>query len=193
MKHILLLTGLALVVTLSAGMAQNKESKIKPTDQISLRISGVPAADAVDISQTYSIANDGKFPLPHVGRITAAGMTPSQLGIRVEQAYKTAQIFTKPTVVVSTPQLQVDSERRTLKQISISGEVKAAQRAPFTDGMTLLDALAQAGGFSDWANREKVRVIRNGKTTEHDVRKISANPSRDIPLQANDKIIVIHR
>ena len=102
MKHILLLTGLALVVTLSAGMAQNKESKIKPTDQISLRISGVPADDAVDISQTYSIANDGKFPLPHVGRITAAGMTPSQLGIRVEQAYKTAQIFTKPTVVVST-------------------------------------------------------------------------------------------
>jgi protein involved in polysaccharide export with SLBB domain len=59
--------------------------------------------------------------------------------------------------------------------------------------MTLLDALAQAGGFTDWANREKVRVIRNGKTTEHDVRKISANPSRDIPLQPNDKIIVIHR
>ena len=59
--------------------------------------------------------------------------------------------------------------------------------------MTLLDALAQAGGFTDWANREKVRVIRSGKTTEHDVRKIGQDPTRDIALRENDKIIVIHR
>jgi protein involved in polysaccharide export with SLBB domain len=193
MKHLLVLIGLLLGVTLTAGLAQNRETKIKPTDVISLRISGVPADDAVDISQTYSVANDGKFPLPHVGRITAAGLTPSQLGIRVEQAYTTAQIFTKPTVVVSTQELQVNSEERALKYISINGEVKAPQRARFSDGMTLLDALAQAGGFTDWANREKVRVIRSGKTTEHDVRKIGQDPTRDIALRENDKIIVIHR
>lgn len=178
---------------LSLGVAQSQEIKIKALDPINIRISGVPADDAIDISQKYNVAADGKFPLPHVGRITAAGLTPSQLGIRVEQAYKTAQIFTKPTVVVSTLQMARTEEEKTVKQISINGEVKAPQRAVFTEGMSLLDALAQAGGFTDWAARDKVRIIRNSKTSVHDVRKISSDPSRDVPLRANDKIIVIHR
>lgn len=186
-----LITLLSLALGLSSALAQ--ELKIKPTDSITIRISGVPAEDAVDISQKYNVAGDGKFPLPHVGRITAAGLTPSQLGIRVEQAYKTAQIFTKPTVVVSTLQIERTNEEKTLKQISINGEVKAPQRAVFTDGMTLLDALAQAGGFTDWAARDKVRIIRSGQTSVHDVRKISSDPSRDVKLRVNDKIIVIHR
>lgn len=166
------------------------ESTIKPTDTIVMRISGVPTDDVNQISQTYSIASDGKLPLPYVGRITAAGMTPSQLGIRVEQTYKQAQIFTNPTVVISTPE---NTANGALRKISINGEVKVPQRAAYEDGMTLLDAIAAAGGFTDWANTKKVRLMRNGKTEEHDVSRISVEPERNVTLQPDDKIIVIHR
>lgn len=180
----------ALNLTPLQGQVRKMESKIKPTDTIVMRISGVPADDVSQISQPYNIASDGKFPLPYVGRITAAGLTPSQLGIRIEEAYKKAQIFTRPTVVVTTPE---QSATGAIRKVSINGEVRLPQRAAFEDGMTLLDAIAAAGGFTDWADKGRVRLIRNGKTSEHDVRKISSQPSLNITLQPDDKIIVIHR
>ncbi len=192
MKNLFML-GLAVIgvaLSLNPLQAQKAESKIKPTDTIIMRISGVPADDVTQISQTYNVATDGKFPLPYVGRITAAGLTPSQLGIRIEQAYKAAEIFTKPTVVITTPEQQSTGA---IRKVSINGEVRLPQRASFEDGMTLLDAIAAAGGFTDWADKERVRLIRNGKTTEHDVRKISAQPRLDVTLKPDDKIIVIHR
>ena len=158
-----------------------------------IRISGVPQEDVLQISQNYNIASDGKFPLPYVGRITGAGLTPSQLGIRVEQAYKTAKIFTSPTVVVSTPESDATSVADAVRYVSINGEVKTPRRAPFDDGMTLLDAIATASGFTDWADKRRVRLIRNGKTTEHDVTKISIQPELDMQLRPDDKVIVIHR
>lgn len=183
---------MALSASFSTAVAQRpkSESTIKPTDTILMRISGVPAEDAAQISQPYSIASDGKIPLPLVGRITAAGMTPSELGVRVEQTYKQAEIFTNPTVVVSTPE---NAANGAVRKVSINGEVRLPQRAAYEDGMTLLDAIAAAGGFTDWANTKKVRLIRNGKVQEHDVSRISAEPERNVTLQPDDKIIVIHR
>jgi polysaccharide export outer membrane protein len=190
-KCLLLLVSLA-ALSSTPVMAQNvrAETKIKPTDSIIMRISGVPVDDMQQISQTYTIASDGKFPLPYVGRILAAGMTPSQLGIRIEQAYKQAEIFTRPTVVVSTPE---SASTGAIRKISINGEVRVPQRAAFEDGMSLLDAIAAAGGFTDWADKGRVRILRDGKTSEHDVRKISVNPQLDVTLKPDDKIIVIHR
>ncbi len=185
---------LFVVTSLATGVttAQNSktETKIKPTDTIVMRISGVPAEDVNQISQTYSVASDGKFPLPYVGRITAAGMTPSQLGQRIELAFKQAEIFTRPTVVVSTPEA---TQNGAVRKVAINGEVRVSQRAAYEDGMTLLDAIAAAGGFSPWADKERVRLIRDGKTSEHDMRKISEQPSLDITLRPDDRIIVIHR
>ena len=60
-------------------------------------------------------------------------------------------------------------------------------------GMTLLDAIASASGFTDWADKGKVRILRNGKTTSHDVRRITERPELDIVLRPDDRIIVPHR
>lgn len=169
--------------------ASKKESKLKPTETFTLKISGVPAEDVISISGDYTIAADGKFPLPYVGRITGGNLTASQLGMRIEQAYKTADIFTRPTVNVAV----AGQKELAVRKITINGEVKVPSRAAYNDGMTLLDAIASAGGFTDWADKGKVRLLRAGKTTSHDVRKISQNPELDIVLRPDDKIIVIHR
>ena len=155
-----------------------------------MKITGVPAEDVVSISGEYNIGADGKFSLPYIGRITAANMTASQLGMRIEQAYRTADIFTRPTVNVATANQSAGANIRT---VTINGEVRLPSRPPFTDGMTLLDVIAASGGFTDWADKGKVRLLRAGKTTSHDVRKISQQPELDIVLRPDDKIIVIHR
>ncbi len=188
------LLALAIVATaVLPATAQRTESKLKPTDTISLRISGVPQEDAVGISQNYLIADDGKFPLPYVGRIRASGLTPSELGMRVEQAYKSADIFTRPTVVVVTAETEADTLADAQKMVTINGEVRAPQRAGYNKDMTLLDAIAAAGGFTDWADKKRVRLMRGNRTTEHNVTEISRNPQLNVKLQPNDKIIVIHR
>lgn len=49
------------------------------------------------------------------------------------------------------------------KRITVSGEVKAPQIIPFREGLTVLDVILQAGGFTDYARRNKVKIIhRNG-------------------------------
>lgn len=181
----------AVITTLPCALAG--EATIRPSETITLRISGVPAEDGADISQQYHVGDDGKFPLPHIGRIVAAGLTPSELGLRVEQLYRKAEIFSQPTVVVLTPEIIEDGTVNAHKWVTVTGEVMKPQRAAFTDGMTLLDALASAGGLTDWASKRQVRVMRGGKTTEHDLTQITKDPTLDITLRSNDRIIVPHR
>ncbi len=183
---LVLLVGASFV---SQAQQARKEAKLKPTDKFQLRISGVPATDVASISGTYDVAEDGKFPLPYVGRITAANLTPSQLGIRIEQAYKTAEIFTKPTIIVTRPEATASDGLK----ITVGGEVKAPNRVVFQNGMTLLEAVITVGGPTDWGDMKRVRLIRAGKTSEHDLRRVSENPKLDVQLKPEDKIIVPHR
>ncbi len=182
---------LMLMIGISFAQAQQprKEAKLKPTDKFQLRISGVPATDMASISGTYDVAEDGKFPLPYVGRITAVNFTPSQLGMRIEQVYKTAEIFTNPTIMVSRPPVGPDEGLK----ITVGGEVKSPSRVVYQSGMTLLDAVIAVGGPTDWGDLKRVRLIRAGKTSDHDLRNVSKDPKLDVPLKPEDKIIVPHR
>lgn len=178
----------SLIFALPSGFAQ-QVSKLKVSDSIVLRISGVPADDVAAISSQYTIGEDGKIPLAHIGRITASGLTPSQLGVRIEQAYKEAEIFTNPTLAVTS----ADKIAAVGRLITVMGEVKAAQQTPYRDGMTIMDAVAAAGGFTDWGDARRVRLVRGNNTTEHDFSQITKNPRLNVSLQPDDKIVVIHR
>ena len=178
---------LALVAIASPALAQ-VEAKLKPTQRIHVRISGVPAEDITQISQPYTISQSGEIPLVYLGRLQVVGLSPSELAQKIERAYVSAQIYTRPTVVVSMSDDEAPDRR-----VTVNGEVRAPVRAIYQDGMTLLDAIASAGGFTDFAKVRGVRLMRNGKTTEHDFTMISQHPERDIALQPDDKIIVPHR
>lgn len=188
MKTILTILALSAALFSSVWAQSARVSKLKVSDSIMIRISGVPADDIGAISSTYTIGEDGKINLAHINRIMAAGLTPSELGLRIENAYRAGEIFTNPTITVST-----GTEEKMGRLITVMGEVKAAVRTPYTDGMTMLDALAAAGGFTDWADKKRVRLVRGNRTTEHDFTQISSNSNVNQPLQPDDRIIVIHR
>lgn len=169
--------------------AQQAEENLRPGDQINLRISGVPQKDIVEISGLYTVDGDGVLRLTHIkGDIKAAGLRPSVLAKNIEAAYREAEIYTSPRISIN-----VDGGTTGLRFVSVAGEVKGTGDVPYRPDLTLLSAISARGGFTDYADIKSVRLIRGNKTTKHDMRAISKNPSLDPKLRPGDKIIVTQR
>jgi protein involved in polysaccharide export with SLBB domain len=74
--------------------------------------------------------------------------------------------------------------------VDVTGEVRMPQRVPYTKDLTALGAVAACGGFTDFANRRRVRLTQSGQTQEFNAKEIQADQGRDIRLKPNDKIQV---
>ncbi|MCB1275188.1 polysaccharide biosynthesis/export family protein [Prosthecobacter sp.] len=170
---------------LAPAFGQNGELALKANDRVTISIGGIPDNEVPQISKVYTISDSGTVNLLHIGEVRAAGLKPSSLQRSIEQTYVAREIYTRPTVTVS-----IDGDAATARTIYvISGAVRNGP-VPYSNGMTILKAIGVAGGFNPFAKPSKTKLIRNGVTTEIDLKNISANPSRDIPLQPEDQIIV---
>ncbi len=179
--------GLAIAGPQAAVFGQ--ESAIRVGDRLVVEIKGVPIEDRQEVSSLYLVNDQGRVHLPYLSvDPVAAGLTPSVLAENIERAYREAQIYTNPTIVIA-PQVGDASPSR----VVVVGEVKSPHQVPFRSGMTLLEAIAASGGFTDFAKEREVRLIRNDKTSIHDLTTISGDPSKDITLEPGDKIIVPQR
>jgi polysaccharide export outer membrane protein len=107
------------------------------------------------LSQSVQIRPDGKITLPYVGDIMASGMTPIALRDSIAQSLK--EYIASPVVTV----IVVETQPQT---ISVMGEVGTPGVLPLKHQMTVLDALAAAGGFRDFANTKNIMIKRNTKT-----------------------------
>lgn len=81
-------------------------------------------------------------------------------------------------------------EKKSLPRISVGGDVKEPRLLEFADDLTVLRVINAAGGFTENADRKKVRLLRDGKVQVIDVKAIVADPAKDIPLQPGDSIEV---
>ena len=72
--------------------------------------------------------------------------------------------------------------------VSVLGEVNTRRGVSYTPGLTLLEAIAQCGGFSDFANPKRVKLTREGKATIHDLSRTTSDAN--VKLQPNDIITV---
>src|SRR5438093_13737844 len=96
-----LLALLSVVFASAQAMAQNIEQSLRPGDSIAIKLSGVPAEEIAVVNNTYDISDGGMINLPYIGEVRASGLRPSQLQKNIEAAYRTAEIFTHPTIQVS--------------------------------------------------------------------------------------------
>jgi len=104
-----------------------------------------------EISRTIPVRPDGKISLPLVGEIQASGMTPMQLQDDLTKRLKAYIENPEVTVIVSDPRSH---------QFNVVGEVLRPGSYPLMQTMTVLDAIAQSGGFKDFAKETKVYVLR---------------------------------
>lgn len=118
-----------------------------PTDRIRVKVYGEP-----DVAGEYEVDSSGYVSIPLAGRIRAAGQTTRQ----VERAIVSA--LSKG--IVRDPRVNV--EIALYRPFYILGEVKKSGEYPYRVGMTVLDAIASAGGFTYRANENKVYLRRAG-------------------------------
>jgi polysaccharide export outer membrane protein len=137
------------------------------------------------LSQNVQIRPDGKITLPYVGDMPAAGLTPTALRDSITQSLK--EYIASPTVTV----MVVETQPQT---VSVLGEVNSPGVHPLKHQMTVLDALAAAGGFGDFANTKNILIKRNTKNGVDTLRfnyKDAIKPdAKPFYLQPGDIIIV---
>jgi polysaccharide export outer membrane protein len=141
-----------------------------------------------DMSKTIPVRPDGMISLPLVGEIKAAGHTPVQLQDVLAAAMKK---------YVSDPQVTVVVEKISSLSFNIVGEIAKPGFYPLTRRMTVLDAIAMAGGFKDFAKTKKVYVLRisaNGtqQRLPFNYKDVIAgkNEQQNIELLPRDTIVV---
>ena len=140
------------------------------------------------LSQSLQVRPDGKITLPLVGDIAAAGRTSSELRDGIVKALQ--EYIEKPvvTVIVTETMPQV---------VYVTGEVNKPGALTLVNGqMSIIQAIAMAGGFTDWANKKDVRVLRKGaagmQTLKFNYKEALEDDVRREPLQLQpgDTVIV---
>ncbi|PYU50475.1 MAG: sugar transporter [Acidobacteria bacterium] len=155
---------------------------IGPQDTLDISVWKEP-----DLTRTVPVRPDGKISLPLLDDVQAGGLTPAQLRADITQRLK--KYFTDPrvTVIVTT----IGSQR-----IYLMGEVTRAGAYPLLPGMTLLQALSSAGGFTQFANTKNIYLLRveNGKQVKHPFNYKDVvngkNTAQNTVLKAGDTIVV---
>ncbi len=141
-----------------------------------------------DLSRSVTVRSDGKISLPLVGDLQAEGRTPSQL----EQSI-TAELRS----YISEPQVAVIVQQTNSLKFNILGQVTKPGSYPLNSGITIVDAIATAGGFKDFAKKKSIYILRpdsSGKDARinFNYEKFikGKNTAQNIYLKPHDTIIV---
>jgi polysaccharide export outer membrane protein len=141
-----------------------------------------------ELSRVLPIRPDGKLSLPLIGDIDATGFTVAQLQITVNQLYE--KFLENPAVTIMVQEAHS-------KRFNVVGEVQKPGTFTLAQPTTVLDSLALAAGFRNFAKPKKVYVLRpleNGKVQRipfNYVRVIKGeSPQENILLQPGDTVVV---
>lgn len=128
------------------------EYQIGPEDVLDISVWKNP-----ELSRTVPVRPDGKVSLPLLNDFRAAGLTPSDLR---------EQLVARLSDFVPTPEVSVIVREVHSRKVAVVGAVKTAGRYELKSPMTVLEAIALAQGFTDFAARDRIVVLRqSGGTT----------------------------
>jgi len=183
MKLFLILSRMVTVLALLVGAPlHGQDAALRPGDSIELRLGGVPPTDVSQITGSYVVDNSGFINLAYVNKVNVGGKTAAQAADAIESAYKSGEIYTNPTITISTQGLG--------RFVNVGGEVKAPSRIPYTPDLTLMSSINAAGGMTEFANAKKVRLIRGKEVMVIDTKQILKNPALDLPVKPGDQVFV---
>ena len=140
--------------TASAGQADSASSARAHDDSYSIGADDILAINVwkePDLTRSVPVRSDGKISLTLIGELQAAGVTPKQL----EQ-----DISKKLTSYVAEPEVTVIVQEIRSRKFNILGQVAKPGSFPITRTTTVLDAIALAGGFRDFAKQKSIYILR---------------------------------
>jgi polysaccharide export outer membrane protein len=184
---------LALVVSLTFGCGARPPAPQLPTPIQSTQVGPgdlfeVSVLGEKDLPKEYRVQPDGSVDFPYLNRIQVAGLEPQEVTDLIRKKLVEAKILQDPQVTLVVKQYAS-------KRVSLIGQVQKPGAIPWTDGMKLVEAVTQVGGFTSIADSNHViltRQVSKGKsqTVIVSVDAITDGAQADIPLQAGDTIKV---
>jgi len=126
---------------------ENSGYTIQPGDLLQVRVFNQP-----DMSARARVREDGKISIPFLNDVVAAGFTPNQLAEQLQKQLKD---------YINAPVVTVSLEEERPFAVAVMGEVSKPGVYAVPHNAGVLQALAAAGGFTQYAARDKVFVVRD--------------------------------
>lgn len=111
-----------------------------------------------DLSVTVPVRPDGKISVPLIGDVEAGGKTPPQVAAIIKS--KLSAYIRDPNVTVILTELR---SHEFLSRVRVTGAVRTPRTMPYRQGMTVLDAVLEAGGVNDFASPNRTKLYRKEK------------------------------
>lgn len=112
-----------------------------------------------ELSTTVPVRPDGKISVPLIGDVQAGGNTPTQVSAIIKE--KLSAYIREPNVAVILTELR---SHEFLSRVRVTGAVRTPRSMPYRPGMTVLDAVLEAGGTNDFAAPNRTKLYRKTKT-----------------------------
>jgi len=162
----------------SAAAVDPNKYLIGPEDILFIRVWREP-----DFTLPAAVRPDGKITMPLVGDVQASDKTPMQL---------TKSITDMLGKYLNNPDVNVMVTEVRSKKYYIDGEVLKPGTYLLVTPTTVLEALSNCGGFRDFANSKKIRILRKGNILHFNYKDVSKgkNLEQNILIESGDHIIV---
>lgn len=141
-----------------------------------------------EISRTVPVRPDGKISLPLLGDLKAGGLTADQLQTIIKRQLQD---------YISNPEVTVIVQEVKSRQVNIVGQVAKPGSYVLAKNMTVLDAIATAGGFKDFAKSKRIYVLRVGQDGNRtripfNYKKVikGGKSDQDVELEPRDTVVV---
>jgi polysaccharide export outer membrane protein len=160
----------------------DQEYRLGPGDKLRIEVYKDP-----QLSQSVQVRPDGKITLPLIGDLEASTHTPIELRDTIAKSLK--EYVTNPTVTVIVVEALAS-------QVYVMGEVTHPGTMQLHGPTTILQALAMAGGFKEFANTKDVKVLRpkgtgnNVETLRFNYKDVINGDAKPFYLRSGDTVIV---
>jgi len=162
-----------------------ERTQLSPLDVFTMEIVGEK-----DLPREYQVGRDGTVEFPYLHRVKVAGMEPQEIAELVRTRLVELKILVDPTVIVTAKEYRS-------RNVTLDGQVAKPGTFPMTPGLTLMGAIAMAGGLTSIAKSSAVKLTRTTGnktiTVVVSVDAINDGEAKDIKLQAGDRVFVDQR
>lgn len=152
---------------------------LQPGDRLEVYLHGIPQPKELMVV----VDEGGYITMPHIGQVNVSGKTGSEVERLIERRYIDEQYYRSITCVVIPPHVQ----------FFVRGEVNQPGRFPLSRDVTLLQAIAMAGGYTDHASDRRITILRGSRSIEVNARNIERGRETSPPIKPGDIIVVPRR
>lgn len=170
-------------------LAAQGEYRIGVDDRLQISVWKNP-----DLSTTVPVRPDGMISMPLIGDVQAGGLAASKVASNIRE--RLSAYIREPNVTVIVAELR---SHEFISRVRITGAVRTPKSLPYRQGMTVLDAVLEAGGPNEFAASNRAKLYRKNKngTEVYDVQMgdilTKGRLESNFPLRPGDVVTVPER